>query len=219
MFGQAAELAVLGALYPPAILIAALFLVSERPGRHAVLYLLGGLLMVTVIGTTVLIVIRTTGLSLPSHHQSRYGLRLGLGVAALIGAVIVYRRPAKPAKPDKQKKPGLVARMTSRPTARTAFAVGVLVFGPSVTFIAAVQVVATAKASLAATIGALAMIAIITVAFAWLPLVAYLIAPDATIRTLNKMTEWLGRNRQTVLAVVLAVVGIVLVVQGATGLS
>ena len=53
-------------------------------------------------------------------------------------------------------------------------------FGPSVAFISAVQVVATAKTGLADTVAAMALIIVLAVAFAWLPFLAYLIAPDRT---------------------------------------
>lgn len=227
MFEQAAGLALLAGFYPPAMLIATSYLVSERPGKMVVLYLAGGVLMVTIIGTAALIAIRAGGLSHLGQHQTRYGLRLGLGVVAMIAAVVIIRRrrrppdPANdPAKdPAKPKMPGVAARLSSRPTPRTAFVVGIVVFGPSLTFISAVQVVATAKASLAATIGAMVMIVVLTVTFGWLPLVAYLIAPDATVRTLSAFNAWLTRNGRSVLAAAVGVIGVFLVIQGIAGLA
>lgn len=219
MFEQAAGLALLAAFYPPAMLIAATYLVSARPGKMVLLYLAGGLLMVTIIGTIALIAIRAGGLSHVGQQPTRYGLRLGLGIVALVAAVLIIRRKPRPADPDGQKKPGLVAKLSAEPRPRTAFVVGILVFGPSVSFIAAVQVVATAKASLAATVGAMAMVIVLTVAFAWLPLIAYLFAPDATVRRLAAFTAWLRRNRQAVLAGAVGAIGVVLTVQGIVGLA
>ena len=235
LFEQAAGFALLASFYPPAMLIAALYLASERPGRTMVFYVLGGVVIVTVFGIAALFAIRAGGLSHLGHHhhQTRYGLRLGLGVIAVIAAVFLWFRhrrapdpasdqasgPARPKKPKKPKKPGLIQRLSQRPTPLTAFAVGAVMFGPSLTFIAAVQVVATARAGIGQTIGAMIMIIILTVAFAWLPLVAYVVAPDKTIRLLRTFDAWLKRHGKTVLAGAIGVVGVLLVIQGILGLT
>ena len=251
MFEQAAGLALLAALSPTAMLIAASYLASTRPHKTVLLYLAGGLLMVTLLGTAGLIAIRAGGLSGVGQHASRNGLRLALGIAALVAAAVIWRRrpgtvpvpvpvpaaadgpvprpasapgpgPAAAPSPDpasgRQRKPGVVARMTAEPRPATAFVVGVFVFGPSVSFLAAVQVVATARASLAATVAAMVMIIVLTVLFAWLPLVAYLVAPDRTLGVLRAFNGWLHRNRRAVLTAAVAAIGVILTVQGATGL-
>jgi MFS family permease len=221
LFEQAALLALVAAFYPPAMLVAALYLASERPGKTTAFYVAGGFLIVAVVGTAALVAIRAGGLSLPSHHQTRYGLRLALGVVALVAAVLIYRRKPKP-KPEagsgKKKKRGLMERLAADPRPRTAFVVGILMFGPSVTFIAAVQVVASAKADPEATAGAMAMIIVLTVAFAWLPLIAYLVAPDRTGRMLKALEGWLRKHRKKVLTGAVGLIGVVLVAQGIAGL-
>jgi len=223
LFEQAASLALLAAISPPAVLIAALYLGSPSPGKATAFFVAGGFVVVAVVGTIALIALRAGGLSLPNHHQTRYGLRLGLGVVALIAALIIYRRRPKPKEPragtGQQKKPGLIARWTADPKPLSAFVVGIIMFGPSVTFIAAVQVVASSKADLRATVGAMAMIVVLTVAFAWLPLVAYLVAPARTTRVLKAFEGWLRRNRQRVLAGAVGVIGLLLVAQGIAGVT
>lgn len=96
LFAQAAGLALLGAVYPPAMLVAALYLGSERPGRITLLFVVGGLATVTVIGIAALLAIRAGGLSHVSHHKTRYGLRLALGVVAIIASIVLYRRRSRP---------------------------------------------------------------------------------------------------------------------------
>jgi hypothetical protein len=219
VFEEAAGLALVAGFYPPAMLIAAIYLVSARPGRMAVVYLAGGILIVTIVGAIVLVAIRAGGLSHVSQHPTRYGLRLGLGVIAIVAAVMIARHTPKPPDPAKPKKPSLVSRLSAEPKALKAFLAGIVVFGPSVSFIAAVQVVATAKASVAATIGALAMIVVLTVSFAWIPLVAYLIAPDRTVRVLRSFDGWLRRHGKKVMVAAIGLIGVALVIQGITGLA
>jgi hypothetical protein len=221
MFEQAAGLALLAGFYPPAMLLAALYLASAKPGKVTALYVIGGLVIVTVIGTAALLAIRDAGLSLHTSHTPRYGLRLALGIVAIIAAVVIARRKPREKKQDpaKPKKPSLVERLSARPTPRTAFLAGVVVFGPSLTFIAAVQVVATAKASVAATVGALALIFVLTLSFAWIPLIAYLIAPDSTVRKLRAFEGWLRGHGKQVLVGAVGLVGVVLVIQGIVHLA
>lgn len=222
MFEQAAGLALLAAIYPPAMLVAALYLASARPGKTTAFYVAGGFLVVAVVGTIALVAIRAGGLSLPGHHQTRYGLRLGLGVLACVAAVLIWRRKPRQKKQaagsGKPKKPGLIERLSADPKPRTALIVGIVMFGPSITFIAAVQVVGSAKADPEATIGAMAMIIVLAVAFAWLPLLAYLISPGRTVRALKAFEGWLRKNRKKVMTGAVGLIGVLLVAQGIYGL-
>lgn len=219
MFEEVGGLALVAGISPPAMLIAAIFLASARPGRFAGLYVIGGTVIVTVIGIAALLAMRDAGLSLPKHHQTRYGVRLALGVLALIAAVIIYLRKPKEQDPSKPKKPSLMERLSREPQTKTAFLAGILMFGPSLTFLAAVQVVATAKAGVLATVGAMILIIVLTLSFAWAPLVAYLIAPDLTSRKLRSFDDWLKRYGKPVLVAAIALVGVLLIAQGISGLA
>ena len=139
MILQAAGLALLAALSPTALLVGAVYLGSARPRLVGMLYLVGAILMSLVMGIVVIVILRNAGLNLHRQHSTRYGLRLGIGVLMLAaGAVLAKRKPKMP-DPEKTKQ-GLVSRMIANPAPASAFAVGLLLFAPGVTFIAAVQV-------------------------------------------------------------------------------
>jgi Sap, sulfolipid-1-addressing protein len=222
VFAQAAGFAVLAALSPTALLVMAVFLGSANPRTTALLYVAGATLMTVVMAVAVLFILRGAGLNQPREHAPRYGLRLGLGVLALASAAFVARRrrrdPGAVPGPSK-KKPGLITRLTSRPRPATAFAVGVILFVPSATFIAAVQVVATAKAAVGATVLALVLVVLITVLIVLLPLLTFLAAPEATGRRLASLNAWLRANGRVILISGLAVGGLALVINGAIGLA
>jgi hypothetical protein len=219
VFEQAAGFALLAACSPTAMLVAAVLLVSAQPGRMVALYLAGGVLVVTVVGTAALVAMRAGGLSRIGEQEPRYDLRLGLGLVALIAAAVIALRKPRPPELAKQRKPSLVSKMSARQTPLSAFLVGLIVFGPGLAFIAAIQVVATANASPATTAAALAMIVVLTVLFAWLPLVMYLIAPQATVRRFGGLTAALRRHGRVVLASAVAIIGALLVLQGSLGLA
>jgi Sap, sulfolipid-1-addressing protein len=112
-----------------------------------------------------------------------------------------------------------VSRLVARPAPQTAFAAGLVVFTPSITFIAAVQVMATADESVALVALVALLVVTIVVVLAWLPLLLYMLTPDATTRTLKAIDGWLRDNGRAVLIAGLAVGGIALVLDGAIGLA
>jgi hypothetical protein len=210
---------VLASVSPTALLVMAVYLSTANPRTMALLYVAGAVIMTVAGGVALLVVIRVTGLNLPRGHDPRFGLRLGLGVLALAGAVFyTVRKPPEPVQ-DKQRRPGFMARLMARPSPRIAFATGLLLFAPGATFIAAVQVVATSDASVALIVLALAIVVTLTAIVVWLPLIAYLAAPDATTRRLAMVNEWLRRHGRTVVVYALGVAGAVLIVNGALGLA
>ena len=216
MLAQAAGLALLSALSPTALLIAAIYLGSARPGLTSMFYLAGAVAMSLVMGVVVLLVLRSAGLNHPDQHAARYGLRLGLGIVLLAAAIFVAAR--KPRQPDPAKAHGLVSRMVAEPAPLSAFLVGLLVFAPGVTFIAALQVIATASAGPDLTSLAVILVVVINVLLVWLPIMLHLIAPTATERRLKAFNHWIRAHGTTVLIGVLIVVGGIMVSDGIYGL-
>jgi hypothetical protein len=217
MILQAAGLALLAALSPTALLVGAVYLGSARPRLVGTLYLAGAILMSLVMGIVVIVILRNAGLNLHRQHSARYGLRLGLGVLILAaGAVLAKRKPKVP-DPEKPKQ-GLVSRMIANPAPASAFAVGLLLFAPGVTFIAAVQVIATANVSNEESIIALIVVVVINAALVWLPLLLHLFAPGVTTRRLTAFNAWLRANGNKILIWVLLVAGAILVGNGIYGL-
>ncbi len=218
MLIQATGLALLAALSPTALLVAAVYLGSARPRLTAAVYLAGAVAISLVFGAVILVVLRSVGLNHPDQHAPRYGLRLGLGIVLLAaGAVVAMRkpRPPDPAKPQQ----GLVSRMVANPTPLNAFLVGVIVFAPGVTFLAALQVIATARDSIGLTVLALIIVVVINVLLVWLPIVFHVVAPGVTTRYLVAFNGWLRAHGKVILTVVLLAAGLIMVGNGIYGLT
>lgn len=235
MLAQAAGFAVLAALSPTALLITAIYLGSARPRKTALCYLVGAVIISTVMGIAVLLILRYGNFQVPGHRTPRYGLRLGLGLLILAAIAVVARRkprllglsdqpgdPGQPGRPGQGKQPGqgkgIVSRLVASPSPLTAAVVGMLVFGPGVTFIAAIQVIATARAGVALSALGVVIVIVINVAFVWLPFLAYLAAPDLTTRKLAAFNAWLRARGRILLGLALLVAGAILVVNGLLGL-
>jgi hypothetical protein len=219
VLAQAAGFALLAAISPTALILMAVYLGSARPRETALMYVAGAILMTIAVAVAALVIIRTTGLDQPRQHDARYGLRLGLGILAAIAAVVVALAKRRPPPDPNRPQKGIVSRLIANPSPRTAFISGLLLFAPSATFIAAVQVIATARAGLPVTALGLATVVIITVLVVWLPLVAYLAAPDATTRTLKSLNGWLRVNGRMLLTAGLAIAAVALIVNGALGVA
>jgi hypothetical protein len=180
--------------------------------------------MSAAMGIALLLAIRATGLNLARNHDPRFGLRLALGILALAAAIVIVRRGRRAGgqragEADADASLGVVSRLVARPSAGPAFMAGAILFAPGATFIAAVQVIATASAGVAAIVLGLVIVVAVSVLIVWLPLLAFLLAPDATARRLSVVNGWLRVHGKTVAAGALTVGGVALVVNGALGLA
>jgi Sap, sulfolipid-1-addressing protein len=215
---QAAGLGLLASLSPTALLIAAVYLGSARPKLTGLFYLAGAVIMTVLMAVVVLVVLRSVGLNQPREHEPRYGLRLGLGVIAFVAGLVISARRPKPPDPNKPAQ-GFMSKLVANPAPAMAFVVGLLLFTPGVTFIAAIQVIATARASIEEIVTAAIVVVVLNVLFVWLPIVLYLISPELTGRRLRAFNEWLRTHGHAILAVALVVAGALLIINGALGLA
>jgi Sap, sulfolipid-1-addressing protein len=218
MLIQAAGLALLAALSPTALLVAAVYLGSARPRLVTAFYLAGALAMSLVMAVILLAALRSVNLQRPAEHTPRYVLRLVLGILLLAAAAVAARRKARPPDPGKPAT-GIVSKMVADPAPLSAFLVGLLIFAPGVSFLAAVQVIATAQAGFDLTVLALIIVVVINVLLVWLPIVVHLVAPDATTRYLTAFNGWLRAHGKLILIWVLVAVGGIMVINGIYGLA
>jgi Sap, sulfolipid-1-addressing protein len=227
MLAQAAGLAVLAAISPAALVACAVLLGSPSPRRTGVIFLVGAIAVTTISSAIVFAALRAGHLQQTHQRPARDGLRLGLGILMLLAAIaLLYRKRRRANQPGQhgQRAPqgqsgGFTGRLLARPGGRTAFLLGSILYAPSLTLVAAVQVVATSQLSVLASIAVLVLVIAITVVGVWLPLVCYLIWPDRTGQTLARFNGWLRRNGPVLLVAALAIGGLYLTINGASGLA
>jgi hypothetical protein len=219
VLAQATGFAFLAAISPTALLVMAVFLSSAEPRRNAFMYSAGAVVVTVTAAVAAFFALRAFSLNLPSRRDPLYELRLALGVLALAAAAVLTwrRRSAR----DRTNEAGrnLVSRLTAQPSPRTAFTAGVILFAPSLTFLAAVQVVATANIGPLQAVVGLLVVSTVCLLLVWLPLLGYLAAPGKTTDTLARCNGWLRAHGWEVTVWALVVCGLVLAVNGVLGLA
>jgi len=218
MLTEAVGFALLAALSPTAVLVSAVFLGSANPRRTALIYLAGAVVMTAVMATIVFVVLHAGHAYKPRQHQTRYGVRLGLGLLMLLGGGYLWRRGPKQRDPADEDK-GIISRLLARPGAKATFIVGLVVYSPSLTFVAAIQVIATSNQAIVASILDIVVVIAITIAFVWLPLLLYLLAPERTGRQLTRFNRWLRSHGHVLTVGALIVGGVALTINGILGVT
>ena len=170
------------------------------------------------------VLVAVGGASVPSHeasHPTFAGLlELGLGVALLCLAVRTYRRPPKtaPAAGSSGRSKEVLARL-GHVRAFTAVVAGVLlgIGGPkrlvltalASTSITASGVTGSNEAALVVWYSALATVLI------WVSVLGYLLLGQSAVTRLDRGLEWLTRHHRPATVGALAVLGLVLIGDGA----
>ena len=156
------------ALNPGALVVSAVYLAKERGARLETAFMTGGLIIGALVGVVMLVLIRVTGLELPTNLTPHYGIRLGLGIVALILAAVHPWLRTRLRRPGEQgeKKPSLSTRLMEGAEVGGAIAVGVLIFAPGVQYLAGVEGIATAEPRLAIALLLVLAAAVVNVALA-----------------------------------------------------
>jgi len=212
---QAIPLALIASLYPFGLAVVLLLAEAERYKGRVTVFLAGAAICTLGIGFAVVFALHGAGLGQQSEQSPRYGLRIGIGVAFVVAAVILARRPPRPKKSGESKvthaarNGGLIAVLVA----------GVLLYLPSPTYLSALQEVGSSKLSTAATVAWVVIVVAITLITVWVPVLVIVLAPGWSKPKLAALNSWLSRNSRTLLIVVLVVLGTWQIIDGIIGLA
>jgi sulfite exporter TauE/SafE len=212
-------LAVASMFWPTLITIVVLALRVPKPVRILSWFVLGGLLTTITIGLVLVFALQDSSFVSGSNPPVNPVLNIVAGLVALAGAVYVTRRKSAPAaEPEPvsadKKKPGLTERAVQRGGLVAFFAGVVLNVVPGAFPFVALKDISQLDVSDGGKVAAVVLFYVIMFAFAEVPIVAYLFAPERTTAKVNAFNDWLRMNSPRVAAYVLAAVGIYLLVRG-----
>lgn len=204
-----------------------LMLNRPRPLLQLAAFLSGGFTMGTAGGLLVIFLFRPALAGSSAVSLPRVQLLIG-GLALLAAAVVAIRvvlgRSRDPAPAPLGAGPGpsrLSARARQLLNGRSLWVAGTAGLGialPSVDYLAALAIIVSSGAAVQTQVSALLMFNAVAFALVEIPLVAYLIAPDATRTAMVTLNNWIRRRRPHQVAALLAVVGIVLLTAGAVNM-
>ena len=211
---QAIPLALAASLYP--LGIAALLLLTEatRARSKVAVFLAGAVACTLPIGFVVVFALHGIGLDQDSKRSASYGLRLAIGVVLLVAALAIARWSPKP-----HNKPSRVIRLISEGGLIGVFVAAIALYVlPSPVYLAALEVVGSTKLDTAARAGWVLIVVVLVLITVEVPVLLFVLAPGSTVPRLRALDAWLGRNARTLLAMVLAVIGLWEVIDGLVGL-
>ena len=204
---------------------------------HLLAFWLGGVAMGLAVGLGVLFFLRdvaldffqdlesTTATSTVAIAQIAVGL-LALLLAALIAARFPARMRARAPVPENapvsalQTAPTAFSRLSTRAgdavqggSLWVAFVAGVWLATP-LQYVAALAAILASGASAGTQVVAVVGYHIVALAFAEIPLLTYLVVPDRTQAVMLRVHDWVQPRRRQLIAAIIAVVGVLLVVNG-----
>jgi hypothetical protein len=211
-------MAVAVSLEPFRIGMTVLMLNRPRPILQLVAFLGGGFAMGTTVGLVVLLVLRPA--LLRSTHVTLPTTQIVIGVLALLVAAVLATG-LKPPGATKTKEPGrlsvLARRLATGSSPWVAAVAGLGIALPSVDYLAALAVILASHAPAGTQVVAVLMFNVVAFALVEIPLVAYLIAPERTRATMDRLHGWIRSRRRRDVAALLAGIGALLVVVGLAG--
>jgi len=242
VWGTVLLMAVVAGADPVRIGAVAFMLTRTKPMRLLLGYFVGGFGLSLIIGAVVVFVLKDINVggssSVPPEIEIAVGA-LALLVAVLVGTGVSARLRDKaqtrhpevhlpdldsPASPDGppgiesmpgfDKLPGRVKTALSKESPWVAWIAGLSVGMPTAYYLAAIAAILKSGVGAGTQIAALVVFNLIAFAQAEIPIVSFLIAPEATRTRIEQMYAWVSSHQRLVLTALTGVVGIYLLIVG-----
>jgi hypothetical protein len=222
-------MAIAVSLEPFRIGMTVLMLNRPRPMLQLLAFLSGGFAMGMTVGLVVLFVLRRRLTASSDLTLPRVQLSIG-GLAALVGAALAikvaadrFRRTRQQQSLDSGREAGLgklrmwLLQLLNGGSLWVAVVAGLGIALPSVDYLAALAVILASRAAAMTQGAALLVYNVAAFTFVEIALFAYLLAPEATRRTMTALNAWIRSRRRLEVAIVLLTVGGVLLGIGVAG--
>jgi hypothetical protein len=198
MLLQAVPPALAAAIYPQALLFVAFILGRPRPRRNALVFLAGAVVITLGVGFAVVLLLQHSSLEGPRHPSVPPWIDLGIGVALLVVAAVVYLRPSRPKEERARRRElGVLA----------VFGIGLVMYTPSPFYLASLHAIAKGHAGALATVAAVVLVAVLFMLIVEVPIAAHALWPETTIRTVHATNAWLSRHGRTLICLAATALG------------
>jgi len=218
--GKVLGFAFLAAWNPLLLAIVPVMLVSARPKRLMLGYLLGGYTVSITLGLIFVFAVGGSRAAKTTTQTVSPALELTLGVVVLLIALGLaiglderFRR-RKGNKEGKDKGPPRWRRALDSGSVPLAFAVGAAFTLPGGRYILALQAIDQLHLAVGWTIAAVVLVNLILLALVELPLISYVVAEDWTPTAVDRTRGWFSRNGRHIIVVAAPFIGTFLFVRG-----
>ena len=242
MWGTVLLMAVVAGADPVRVGAVAFMLTRTKPMRLLLGYFVGGFGLSLIIGGVVVFVLKDLKLAKTSTVPP--ALEIAVGALALFVAILVgtgisatLRDKAQTRLPDTKlpnldvsshpdgppgiesmpgfdKLPGRVKSALSKESPWVAWIAGLAVGMPTAYYLAAIAAILKSGSSTGMQIAALVVFNVIAFAQAEVPIVSFLVAPDATRSRIAQIYAWVSGHQRVVVTILAGVVGIYLLIVG-----
>jgi Sap, sulfolipid-1-addressing protein len=212
-------LALAAAVYPPLLAGIIILLARDKPVAMLAAFLAGGVVVTFGLGLLIVFVLGDW-LSNKSQNSASPIVDIVVGVLSLVVAAVLYRRIRERERgvvraSKKQKDgPSRTQLMLNEGTPWAAFAAGLILNLPGIWYLDALKDIAQSNPSTATVVVQILVFTVIMFVLAELPLIGYLVAPEATEVRVASFQAWMSRNGRTVGMWAAALIGAYLTIKG-----
>ena len=220
--GQVFVFSLTAAFNPSLLAAVTLMLALEKPKRLLSGYLVGAMVTSITCGLVLVFALPSSSTSSTAKHTVNPVLNIALGVLLLLVVFVAgtgrdQRRRAwseRRREAAKDKAPPRWRRQLSKGTARDTFVVGVLLSFPGASYIAGMNLLHRQHLSASLTVLVVLAFNVIALMVLEIPLLGYLIKPEATASAVQGVSSWLTRRGGQVALIAGAALAIILILRG-----
>jgi hypothetical protein len=221
VWGAVLVMALAAMVDPLRIGITVLVVSRERPMLQLLAFWLGGVAMGLTVGLGALFLLRDLALQFMQHATTTTAsagvaiTQIVLGVLALIIATLIAVGFRRRTNVRQLTAPPALSRLWERGGSSPwiAFLLGAWL-GTPLQYIAALAAILASGADAGTQVGAVILYQVVVLALAEIPLVSGLFAPVKTQVIMSRVHDWVAVRRRQLVAVIIAVVGIFLMLNG-----
>jgi len=240
VWGTVVLMAAVTAVDPKRIGVVAVILSRPKTMRLLLAYFIGGFGVSLIGGAVSLFVLEGAGIG--AKNSVPPGIEIAVGALALLAAVLIGSGLAERLRDRVQSRNPKAAELNKPPVTdgrsgieqapgfaklpvRTqnalrsespwvAWVRGVAGGMPTAYYLAAIAAILSSATSAGTAVGALVLFNVVAFASAEIPMISFLIAPEATRTSLDHLYDWMHTHRRLSVAVLAGVVGIYLLAVG-----
>ena len=211
------------ALNPTLLAATMVMLFAAEPKRLMAGYLLGAYTSSVALGLVIVFALQDSGAVQTTQHTLSPIADIVLGLLFVLVAAVIHgdrdarlreRRRAR-AQAAAPKEAPRWRQALDKGSPRTAYVVGILLTLPGASYLVGMNHISHANASTIETALAVVVFSVIMLLLIEIPLLGFVVAPDATRRNVKRFTDSVSANARTIVARTALVIGGLLLLRAA----